>query len=95
MGALFISRAREGQRGTALSDLWEFNNAQCMSPLLLTYEQAASVLACSVRQVKRLVAAGELTSVRLGGAVRLRVEDLNSYVSKMSRGAEPATGEVE
>jgi len=34
--------------------------------------------------LKRLVASGDLASVRIGGSVRIRVEDLNEYVSNLA-----------
>ncbi len=48
---------------------------------LLTYRQTADALVCSESTVKRLVAAGELPCVHIGGAVRVRVSDLDRFVA--------------
>jgi excisionase family DNA binding protein len=78
---VFTSRARRGQAGTALDDLWSLRDAAEVIPRLLTYSQAATALSCSERQVKRLVSDGVLTAVRVGsGAARVRVADLDAYV---------------
>lgn len=44
--------------------------------LLVTASEAAKMLAISVRHVRRLQAIGILAPVRLGGAVRFRLEDV-------------------
>lgn len=77
----FESRASEGQRGTPLSDLWEFRESSRMSPQLMTYEEAARSLACSLRQVKRLVAGGALERIKIGGLARIRVADVEAFVA--------------
>lgn len=82
--AMLTSRARRGQAGTALDDLWLVRHAAEVTPRLLTYSEAATALSCSERQVKRLVAEGALTAVRVGpGAARIRVSDLDAYVSTL------------
>lgn len=50
-------------------------------PLAYSYEDAARLLRCSARKVRRLVTDGELTAVRLGGLVRIRRADLNAYLA--------------
>lgn len=80
----FVSRARKGQSGTALRDLWTVRHAADVTPRMLTYSQAATALSCSERQVKRLVSNGALTAVRVGpGAARVRVADLDAYVASL------------
>jgi excisionase family DNA binding protein len=80
----FTSRARRGQAGTELDDLWVLRQSADVTPRLLTYDQAATALSCSERQVKRLVADGALPAVRVGaGAARIRVTDLDAYVSTL------------
>jgi excisionase family DNA binding protein len=76
---LFRMRASGGQRVTAVDALEELRDATAMAPLLITYEQAARSLSCSPRQVKRLIAAGDLAAVRVGGLARIRVTDLTDY----------------
>jgi excisionase family DNA binding protein len=85
----FTSRARRGQPGTALEELWVLRQSPDMTPRLLTYSQTATALSCSERQVKRLVADGLVPAVRVGaGAARIRVSDLDAYVTSL----QPARG---
>ena len=76
-------RARRGQTGTPVEDLWSVRHAQTMSPRLLDYAAAGQVLGVSVRTVKRLVAAGDLAVVRVLGAARIRVEQLDAYLERL------------
>ena len=87
---IFTLRATEGQPGTSLEDLWTFRESRFMEPKLMTYDEAASVLACSVRQVKRLVSAGDLTPIKLGGLSRLRVADVESLANPITPAKESA-----
>lgn len=50
------------------------------SPALVNLDEAARYLGVSRRHVERLVAAGILPRVRLGRAVRIAIQDLDSYV---------------
>ena len=52
-----------------------------MDRQLLTIDQAAEYLATSSRHVRRLLAERRLARVKIGGKVRLAVEDLDSYIS--------------
>jgi excisionase family DNA binding protein len=54
-------------------------------PALLTREQAADRLGTTERHVRRLVERGILTSVRLGGKVRIRTDDLEACVLSLPR----------
>jgi excisionase family DNA binding protein len=88
------SRATQGQRGTPLEDLWRVRDGDQVTRRLLTYDDAARALACSLRTVKRLVAKGQLTAVHLAGAARIRVTDLDAYVDGLlSTNAPTSTGE--
>ncbi len=49
---------------------------------LLTKKQVANLLACSCRMVERLVAAGTLTTVKIRGAVRFRLRDIEQIMMK-------------
>ena len=49
---------------------------------LLTKKQVANLLACSVRMVERLVASGTLTAVKIRGAVRFRLRDIQQITVK-------------
>jgi excisionase family DNA binding protein len=55
-------------------------------PQLLTVKQAAQVLAVSPRLVYRLLNAGHLQGVRVGGAVRVSASDLREYVERNRTG---------
>ncbi len=88
-------RARRGQEGTPLEDLWSVRHAQTMSPRLLDYAAAATVLGVSERTVKRLVAAGALTPVRVLGAARLRVDQVDDYLARLTaESLTPSTKDV-
>jgi excisionase family DNA binding protein len=50
---------------------------------LLTRRQAAVRLGTTERHVRRLVERGILTSVRLGGKVRIRTDDLDSCLRSL------------
>lgn len=64
-----------------------------MSPLLLTYDQAAALLAVHVRTLKRYIADGRLPVVYLGAAARIRHEDLERFVAEL--GTRPMRHSVE
>lgn len=49
---------------------------------LLTKEEAAKLLACSCRMIERLVASGELAKVKIRGAVRFRLSDIEQIIMK-------------
>jgi excisionase family DNA binding protein len=49
---------------------------------LVTKKEVARLLACSVRMVERLVASGTLTAVRIRGAVRFRLRDIEQITVK-------------
>ena len=49
---------------------------------LLTKKEVAHRLACSNRMVERLVASGTLTAVKIGGAVRFRLSDVEQIILK-------------
>jgi len=53
---------------------------------LLAAGDVAKTLALSVRSVRRLIASGELPSVRLGRAVRVRQIDVDALIGRQWRG---------
>lgn len=56
--------------------------------LVLTRREAAARLRCSLRTVDRLIASGELPTVRLGnGPARVRAADLAAYVEGLGGGS--------
>ena len=55
-----------------------------VAPLLLRLERTAEALDCSPTTVKRLIKAGELPAVKVHGATRIRVADLQAYVEQLA-----------
>jgi excisionase family DNA binding protein len=53
--------------------------------LAMNYEVVARRLSVSERHVRRLVAQGDLPMVKLGGASRIAVADLEAYVEGLER----------
>jgi excisionase family DNA binding protein len=49
---------------------------------LVTKKEAARLLACSIRMVERLVASGMLKAVKIRGAVRFRLGDVEQIMLK-------------
>lgn len=52
-----------------------------MDPFAVDYRSAGDLLGVSDRSVRRLVRAGELTAVPIGGCKRIRVADLQNYLA--------------
>lgn len=59
------------------------------APLLVDRDEAARLLSVSPRQISRLVAAGELRTVGLGGAVRYAVAELEDLARRRALGVIP------
>ena len=51
-------------------------------PLVVTVKEAADLLAISERTAWRLVSTGELKSVRIGRARRIRVESIETLIAQ-------------
>lgn len=51
--------------------------------LLLTVDEVAVALRISKSYAKKLVAAGEVRSVKVGRCRRIRTEDLSAYVAQL------------
>ena len=47
---------------------------------LLTLKQVAVVLGLSERSVRRIIQAGDLPAIRVGGSPRIRTADLRAYL---------------
>jgi excisionase family DNA binding protein len=58
------------------------NESNGASHQLVTKKEVARLLACSVRMVERLVASGTLTAVKIRGAVRFRLRDIEQITVK-------------
>jgi excisionase family DNA binding protein len=54
-------------------------------PRLLTRQQVAEILGCSLDTVDRRITQGKLLAVRDGRLVRIPVEDLNAYIRRSKR----------
>ena len=65
------------------------NQKPTIEPLLLTTKQVASALGISERSVFTHIAAGKLPSVRIGASRRVRVQDLECFVSFNQSGLQP------
>ena len=50
-------------------------------PVLMTLDEAAERLLVSRRTVERAIAAGRLSRIKIGKAVRIHPDDLDAYVS--------------
>lgn len=77
-----------GQGGHTFGDLDGSPDAAPVTPRLLTYRDAATVLALSESGVKRLVRNGDLPVVHVGGAARIRLSDIDVYVERLGPRAE-------
>jgi excisionase family DNA binding protein len=55
------------------------------SPQLLTVNDAAKVLACHPKTVRRRIEAGVLTAVREQDRVVIRADDLDRYLARLER----------
>ncbi len=84
--AALTSGATVGQSVPPLEADGDSREIGPVSPRLVTYATAAQMLACSHRTVKRLVAAGALNTVRVGGLSRLRVADIDAYIADLPAG---------
>jgi excisionase family DNA binding protein len=58
---------------------------------LLDREEAAELLSISLRHLDTLVAAGELTPVRIGRAVRFRPEEIDAFIQKSTDGIDSSS----
>lgn len=85
--AVMTARAMQGQPGTTFDVLAKAEKAVDMDVEMVSYAQAAKRLGCSVRTVKRRVADKSLRVVRDHGITRIRVSDLDTYISKHTEGA--------
>jgi excisionase family DNA binding protein len=82
---LMREQANQGHNGTGIDTLQQVRKLHDVQPQLRSYTDTATVLACSVRQVKRLVADGVLPTVRVRGLVRIRTSDIDAYIAGAGR----------
>lgn len=93
LGAWCWRRAKgdsEGQTGPTLAEI--VRTFQTPS-VMLTYAQAAQWLKVSTRTLKRMVTAGEIPTVTVGGSVRIRRADLEHYIASL--GPRPLRDRIE
>lgn len=82
---LFSSVAIAGQDRTPLDQLLDSAHIEPIPRQLLTLTEVAAALACSERTVRRLIATGTLTAVRVGqGSTRVKTTDLTTYVQHLN-----------
>jgi len=84
LAAALRQRLSQGQAGPALDSLAAAADAVRVSPLAITYDEAAALLGVGRSSVKRLVASGRIATVSIGGAVRIRAADLEAYVAELA-----------
>jgi excisionase family DNA binding protein len=80
-GLAMLLVAPDGQGRTPVGEIAESADGGGMTPLALDYRSAGAVLGVSERTTRRLVRAGELPSVNVGGCPRVRMADLVAYVT--------------
>ena len=62
---------------------------------LLTVAEVAEILQLSVRSVRRLIAEKKLRIVRIGRAVRVRPEDLRSFIEEAAKSGQEMMEDVQ
>jgi excisionase family DNA binding protein len=63
------------------------NRRQRGPEILFDYDQAAEILGCTPRLVRKLVETRQLASVKVGALVRIDPDDLAEYVDRQRRDA--------
>jgi excisionase family DNA binding protein len=80
-----LSRVSEGQAGSLLAERLPDRESAGVPRRLVNYGEAAEMLACSASTIKRLIAAEELTPVRIGGTPRLAIADLDALIERSTK----------
>jgi excisionase family DNA binding protein len=70
------------------------DTAPLPAPLLVDAREAARMLGMSTRSLDRVIAAGRLRAVRVGGLRRFRPEDLRRFVDDVVAQDAPSAGEA-
>ena len=80
--------ARHGQGRPTLDDLASLHDSESeripSTARALSYQKAARALDVSQRTIRRLVADGDLPAVRIAGAVRIRLVDLEEHLAGLA-----------
>lgn len=74
-------RAIGSQSAPLVGEATVARNAEQVNPLLVSYSVAAQRLSFSPRTLTRRIAAGEIVPVRSGRIARIRVADLDAFVT--------------
>jgi excisionase family DNA binding protein len=75
--------AMASQAGTTIDHPAAVAHAERVEPQLLSIAQVAAALHVSTRTVRRMIAEGALTAVHVGQLVRIRVTDLDDYLTHL------------
>ena len=81
-------RARTGQEGPTLDTVHDPGGHSLPMRLLLPLEDAAGALGVSEKMVKRLVAGGDLPSVKVERRRLVHVDDLTAYAERLRHNKE-------
>lgn len=84
----FRLRARGGQEGPTFDNLATMGGHSLPMRLLLPLEDAAGALGVSESMVKRLVAGGDLPSVKVERRRLVHVDDLTAYAERLRHNKE-------
>ena len=80
-GFTFLVRSVQSGSSSALEGGTEDDGQ--VAPLALRLERTAAVLDCSKSTVQRLIRSGQLRAVKVAGGTRVRVADLEDYLSHL------------
>lgn len=67
------------------------NDTPTVPRRLLTLQEVADSIAMSLRKVEQLIHAGDLPVVRIGRSSRVRVEDLDDFINRLTADAPSAS----
>lgn len=73
------------QEPTPLAFLAAMAEGRPVKPILLSIADAAAAIAVSERQIERLIASGDLASVKVGGSRRIHAADLEDFATNLRR----------
>jgi excisionase family DNA binding protein len=58
-------------------------------PLAVNVEQAAAMVGVCTKTLRREIARGDLASVRIGSAIRIRTAEIEAYLRRKEKRAHP------
>ncbi len=77
---MFLEGNNNAERKTKVSNTFEVADK-----LLVTVEEASAILSIARTRIFKLIAAGEIESVKIGKSRRIIKDSLNSYVERIIR----------